>query len=738
MKNSNSTNGRRIDANPQGFVVSFPYDADLVAAVKEFEGRRYEPGSKSWTVPLRHAAEVAQFAEERSFVFTDAGLRALQKPDVMRPVVEGDVGVAVMEGRFYVKFKYDKEQVETVKKIDGRRWHPDEKMWSIPFSSVRAFRGFCEEFCLPTDVLVDVPDSDPVVEPEISKVANGYQVRFPYDRDLVQRVREIPTARFDRQKKVWFVENSAKEDLVDFAEETSAILESAIEVSFSDMAGRRRRYKMSLATESDLDIPSLQGTLKGFQKAGIRFGLEALGFARQGESWARMPEHSKRGVLIGDEQGLGKTVQALGILEAASAFPAVVVAPTSVRLNWQREIKRWLPHRSVEVAYGVEATDVSADIVVIGWDTLHGWSGTIPVLAAVFDEAHYAKSPESRRTKAALALAQRASEAGGFVLALTGTPMLNRPAELKSQFEIIGRLEELGGSRGFDAAYVRNKEPDLAGLNRRMRETCFLRRLKKDVMSELGEKEFVSILVSGDTETMDSYRLAEAGLREELGEELRRAIEMAAGSSQAERDAAGLKAFRQTSGAHLAKIEYLRQLAARAKREAIGEWLEDFLSTEKKVVVFGWHREDVEWVASRFGEGLKIIGGMNDKDKQDAVERFQTNDDERVIACSLKAAGVGITLTAASDVLFIEQGWTPADMDQAADRCHRIGQRDSVTVYTLLCEDTIDLRIAELIERKRRIVDAVVDSRDSIDDFGSIAGAVIEQYAREGWRPSVA
>lgn len=737
VRKSEESVGREIDAGARGFVFRFPYNASLVEVVRGIEGRRYDPGTKTWTVPLSRANEVAAVAQAHSFVLTEAAKKAVGNPEALQPVIVGESGVTRVDDAFYIKFKYDKARVEAVKTIDGRRWHPDTKMWSVPVSSIRGVRGFCEEFKLSTAALDDVPDSDPVIEPEIAKVPHGYLIRFPYDRDLVQRVREIPTAEFDREKKAWFVRNSAKEDVVEFAEDTSAVLDGELEASFADFAERRRRYAMSLATDDDLVLPSLKGQLKGFQKAGIRFALDSLGFVERSGRWERSSDRVKRGVFIGDEQGLGKTVQALGVLEAADAYPAVVVVPASVRLNWQREVRKWLPHRSVEVARGVEPTEISADIVIVGWDTLHGWAEALPVQAAVFDEVHYAKSARSRRTQAALVLSQRAIEAGGFSVALSGTPLLNRPDELKSQLQIIGRLEEFGGSRGFDYSYGKSKDPDLAGLGRRMRETCFVRRLKKDVMAELGEKEFSSLVVSGDERVMREYRMAEAGLRLELGEELARATAMAKGANSAERREAGMREFRRNAQSHLVRLEHLRQLAARAKRAAVAEWVEDFAEYEKKLVVFGWHRDDVDWAASTFADGLKIQGGMNDIDKQAAVDRFQTSDEARVISCSIKAAGVGITLTAASDVLFIEQGWNPADMDQAADRCHRIGQKDSVTVYTMLCEGTIDERIADLIAKKREVVNAVMEGKD-VDSFGGISMAVLEQYAVEGMSGSAA
>ena len=714
---------RIIDAGPAGFVIRFPYSAALVDVIKTIDGRRYDPAKKSWTVPLARNAEVAQLVAKYSFELTEAARSGLDNPATLRPVVAGAAGVTKVDDTFFIKFAYDVAKVEAVKAIDGRRWHPEEKMWSAPLSSVRGVRAFCEQFGLPTGALDDVADSDPIVEPEISKVPNGYFIRFGYDRDLVQRVREIPTAKFDKEHMAWFVRNSAKEEVVDFAEATSAVLDEALEVSFADFADRRRRFAMSLATDSALEIPAMRGQLKSFQKAGIQFALDTLGYEAHDGSWKRVDAKAKRGVFIGDEQGLGKTVQALGVLEATDAYPAVIVVPTSVRLNWKREVGRWLPHRSVEVVLGTESHEVTADIVVIGWDTLHGWATDVPVKSAVFDEVHYAKNDRSRRTQAAFELAERAFAEGGFAIALSGTPLLNRPSELKSELRIIGRLEEFGGSRGFDLNYVLAKDPDLPGLGRRMRETCFVRRMKRDVMPELGDKEYSSLVVEGDRDVMEEYRRAK---------ELKRATTMAKGATKRERREAGLREFRKRGAMHLAELEYLRQLAAKAKRESVREWIEDFSASEKKLVVFAWHRSDVEWVAENFGNGLKIIGGMSDADKQDAIDRFQNNDDEKIIACSLKAAGVGLTLTAASDVLFIEQGWNPADMDQAADRCHRIGQKDSVTVYTMLCEGTVDEDIARLIDKKRGVVNAVMEGGD-VEDFGGIAMALLEEFANSAW-----
>jgi SWI/SNF-related matrix-associated actin-dependent regulator 1 of chromatin subfamily A len=168
------------------------------------------------------------------------------------------------------------------------------------------------------------------------------------------------------------------------------------------------------------------------------------------------------------------------------------------------------------------------------------------------------------------------------------------------------------------------------------------------------------------------------------------------------------------------------------------EWIHDFLENDKKLVAFGWHTEVVNMVAENFADGCKIQGGVSMEKRQAAVDRFQNSDEQKVIACQIKAAGVGLTLTAASDVLFLEQGWTPADMDQAVDRCHRIGQQDSVTGWLMLTKDTIDEDIAALIGAKRVVVNQATDGT-VIDDEegGSMVGDLLVGLTERGMRGMV-
>lgn len=437
------------------------------------------------------------------------------------------------------------------------------------------------------------------------------------------------------------------------------------------------------------------------------------------------------GVMIADEMGLGKTVQALAVLAAADAFPAVVVCPASLKLNWHREANRWLPERTVQVVSGTRPKGWGdADITVINYDVLGSWvdamttGGVLPA-GLVFDESHYLKNGSTQRTRAAITLSDRMAP-DAVRLCLSGTPFLNRPSEIVTQLRVLQRLGEFGGLTAFKERY--NSGANLPELNRRLRASCYVRRRKADVLTDLPPKRWSTVVVEGDPTVMRTYREAEANIVRYLGEQARlMALEAGADDAEARR-AAIAKQMRARAAEHLVAITHLKRLAAQAKLAAVNEWVAGFIGGGNKLVVFGYHEEIVGELANRYACGRRITGTTPMAERQEIVDGFQTIDSQQVIACSIRAAGVGLTLTAASDVLFVEQGWTPADMDQAADRCHRIGQQDSVTAWTMLTAGTIDEDIADLIARKRTVVGAATDGHDIAADQ-SILGDLVMRLA---------
>jgi superfamily II DNA or RNA helicase len=427
--------------------------------------------------------------------------------------------------------------------------------------------------------------------------------------------------------------------------------------------------RLSLAHDDDLEVVGLGGELRPFQRAAVRYAL------------------SQRRTFLADEQGLGKTVEALAALHLDDAFPAVVVCPASMKLVWQRESERWLPGRTAVVIHGRAADGwersgaADADLVVCNYDIVEAHARRLAERgprAVVFDESHYCKDPRRKRTQAAIALSAAVPD-DGLRLALTGTPIMNRPQELVSQLRLIGRLGDFGSGARLGRRF--RGPAALERLHWHLRAHCYVRRTKAAVLPQLPPKRVARVPLELDN--LAEYRLAEADViawLHTLPLDLR---------TLATRVAAALRAEQ------LARLNYLRRLAARGE----------------PLVVFAHHREVQLALLDRFPEAARVTGADDAAARSAAIDAFQRDDGPPLIVCSLQAAAQGITLTRASNVAFMELDWTPARHDQAEDRCHRIGQSDAVTAYYLLAPGTIDDHMAAVVQAKRGVIGVVTDGR---------------------------
>jgi hypothetical protein len=499
---------------------------------------------------------------------------------------------------------------------------------------------------------------------------------------------------------------------------------------------------LSAATDAQLEVPGLGGELKPFQRAGVSYLL------------------AQRRAFLADEQGLGKTIEALAALEADDAYPAIVVCPASLKLNWMREIERWLPGRSAQALSGTgvkrsaahepRAEDAAqaqghasapgvedqtgaggytsapsepipaADITVVNYDILAARGPALSAIAPralVLDESHYCKNAAAKRTQAVARLAATVPSEG-LVLALTGTPVMNRPPELIAQLRIIGRLADFGSGAKFGQRF---RGPDAhVRLHWHLRSRCFVRRLKADVLPQLPAKTRAVVPVELDNEP--EYRLAETDVIAWLRSRPLDLRELDA------KVAAALRAER------LVRLNALKLLAARGKLHAALAWIHDFCSSGERLVVFARHREIQRAVIERFPHALHILGEDTHAARDASLNAFQEVDasDNQLIVCSIEVAGQGLTLTQASNVAFLELDWTPAKHDQAEDRLHRIGQQDAVNAWYLLAAGTIDETIATLLERKRAVIGAVTDGREENDE--AIVDALARELAGEPYR----
>ena len=466
---------------------------------------------------------------------------------------------------------------------------------------------------------------------------------------------------------------------------------------------------LSSAHDAELEVPGLAGELKPFQRAGVRYLLD------------------RRRAFLADEQGLGKTIEALATIEADGAYPAVVVCPANLKLNWLREIAAWLPARTARALSGTGGARTGAgrdtpppDITVVNYDILGARLEELIAQrprALVIDEAHYCKNASARRTQAAQRLAA-ALPREDIVLALSGTPIVNRPEELISQLRILGRLDEFGSGVKFGARF-RGADAHQR-LHWHLRARCFVRRLKRDVLPQLPAKTRSVVPVELDNEA--EYRLAESDLLAWLRSQPLDLRELDA------KVAAALRAER------LVRLNALKLLAARGKLNAALAWMHDFCSSGERVVVFARHREVQAAVLERFPQALHILGEDSPAARDEALRAFQSPDREgnQMIICSLEVAGQGLTLTRSSNVAFLELDWTPAKHDQAEDRCHRIGQQDAVNAYYLLAADTVDETIATLLERKRAVIGAVTDGREQQEE--SVLDALVRELRGAPYR----
>lgn len=436
--------------------------------------------------------------------------------------------------------------------------------------------------------------------------------------------------------------------------------------------------------------------------------------------------------LLADEQGLGKTIQALmWLADNPTVRPAIIVVPSSVKLNWRNEIKRWLPRgkrtNKVYILNGRKPVALpTTGVFIINYDIVKNWLAALLKInpqIVICDESQYLKNPKAQRTKAVLGGGRSNKErflCQGIAnrLFLSGTPVENRPVEL---WPIINNLrpDRFNSYYNFVTRYC-SAHPNKWGLNvsgasniaelaKLLRDTCMIRRLKADVLPDLPPKRRSTIPM--EITNRKEYEWAEKDL-----------IAWMKSNGQ---DTTG--AMRAEA---LVKIEKLKQIAARGKLDAGLEWVRDFLAGGKKLVLFVHHQEMATFVLKDLAEFQPVlISGQTDAmAKSAAVDMFQTDPNCRIAVCSIRAARLGITLTAASDVAFFELGWTPGEHDQAEDRVHRIGQQDSCTAYYLLADRTIEERIAKLIDGKRSVIAGLIDQRE-IAASEDILGSLVTELA---------
>lgn len=531
---------------------------------------------------------------------------------------------------------------------------------------------------------------------------DNFELSFKYKPSIVDRIRQIPGRRFDGARKVWIVPTRSRVDL----ERMIYQIQQFENINWvSGTTKKEEDIAYDVPELPDLIIPhSLKIQPYPYQLKGIARGLELKRFMNC------------------DEPGLGKTLQSIATINLANAFPCLVICPSSLKINWQREWEKFTDKKAMVLTDKVRDTWTffyqtgMHQVFIVNYESLkkyfvqrikkaEGWTlrdvefrNSINLFKSVIiDESHRCKSASTQQAKFCKGICTGKE----WVIELTGTPVVNRPKDLIPQLAILNRMDDFGGYKPFVNRYCsgQREASNLKELNFNLWKYCMFRREKSLVLTDLPDK--IRQVNTCEITNRKGYMDAERDLIMYL---------------QKYKDADDEKIEKALRGEVMVRINILRQISARGKVRDVIEFVKDFRENGKKIILFCSLHEVVDQLKRYFPTAVSVTGRDSQDEKQRAVDSFQNNPKADIIICSIKAAGVGLTLTASSNVAFVEFPWTYADCCQCEDRAHRIGQKDSVTCYYFLGRRTIDEKVYRIIQEKKNIANAVTGSTEDIEE----------------------
>lgn len=528
-----------------------------------------------------------------------------------------------------------------------------------------------------------------------------YKIYFSYRPHLVTAVKNLPYRSFSPSDKCWVVPATARDSVLDFAKKYGfKILDATVDEP--EIVG-----EIPPMPELEIEVPTALD-LYPYQKQGVAYCLN----------------HPR--TIIGDVPGLGKTAQSIASVIAQKAYPCLIICPASLKINWEREVKKWGGN-------GVNAMIISEknkrtwqyfyeqgliQFFVVNYEGLKKYfvdsintpkgkkfmlshikfnERTDLFRSVIIDESHKCKNGSTQQSKFCMGIAKDKE----VVLLLTGTPVVNKPKDLVPQLHIMGMLPRFGGYKRFMDRYCsgRNQSANLKELNYLLKMNCFYQRRKEDVLQDLPSKTRQTVLC--DISNRFEYTVAENDLIKYLREY---------------RDATADQQRKAMRGEVIVRINVLRQICARGKVRDVQSFIDSMMEQGQKLILFMNLIELGDAFKSIYPNAVIIRGGMSAEDKQMSVDKFQTDPECKLVICNIKAAGVGLTLTSSSHVAFVEFPWTFADCVQCEDRAHRIGQKDNVTCHYFLGSNSIDEKIYQLIQEKKNLAQEITGNVDEVEE----------------------
>ena len=542
----------------------------------------------------------------------------------------------------------------------------------------------------------------------ITKYPDGFKLRFTFHPRLNEVVHRIPSVAANPRKaylyqeKAWWVEPQD-------AWYVERMAEWAVSNHYCGSVQRfeqqQSKLNMDIPPMPTLDVP--HGLLLEpyeYQKEGIAYALK-----------------NKR-CIFGDQPGLGKTLQAIGTVTIAKAYPCLVICPAALKINWQREFKKFAGKQALILddrnkdSWQRYVELKCCDIFITNYESLKKFfvlgvkddaRFTLRSItfdprinlfkSVVIDESHKCKSTKTQQSK----FVEGICKGKEYILELTGTPVVNDNTDLIQQLKIMGRLEDFGGYKNYVERFCNGpkKASNLKELNWRLWSSCFFRREKAKVLTQLPDK--TRQYIEMDITTRDEYRKAEADLINYL---------------RVYKDKTDKEIEKSMRGEVMVRMGILKAISARGKIKAAAEFIHDVIDGGEKLIVFAFLKEVVMEMKKLFPEAVTVTGEDNTRQKQYAVDKFQTDPECKLIILNYKSGGTGLTLTASSRVAFIEFPWTFSDCEQAEDRAHRNGQKNNVNCYYFLGKDTIDEYMYKVIQTKKDIANGVTGTDDVVKE----------------------
>ena len=553
----------------------------------------------------------------------------------------------------------------------------------------------------------------------IDKINKTINLTFDFNHDIINRIKSCDfNTRFNPEYKQWIIpinsysKSKALQLIADFNfKQVEQVIEEDVVVSYE---------------QTKVDYAYLQGLCdsRGFTYEPRDYQLEALGYALD-----------KGNIINGDDVGLGKTFESIMYAETTNSFPCLVVVPASVKYNWKEKWEEIVgTKRDVAV---IESSPKKsnpnrwdAEVVIINYDIIgkkQGKGATVKFeeliktdwSMIIFDEAHFLKEKSSQRAMAA----KKITKGDMKIQMLTGTAVMSRPVELWNLLVLAKREKQIakdwmqfitrycGGYRG-KFGWVTDGATNTIELNRKLREVCYIRREKRDVLSELPDvtKQVIQMPITNKTKIKRALNDLIDYIKETKG------IESAEKAQEAE---------------HLVALQVLRKLAIEGKLKAIEGYLRDWKVSENgKLLVFGIHRETLDYLSTKF-KSMLIAGGVSSLKKQEIVKAWIDNDDMFLFA-NIQSAGTGVDglQKVCSNMLILELPWRPSDLTQTIGRLDRSGQKNSPTITFMLSDETIDSEMFEMLSAKEQVTEAVnkgIDIRKQTSGLKSVLKKILKK-----------